>query len=110
VRALAPLFELRRPVGGDTYTVNVSRVTLRPDAVTGELYLNDHGPSLRALYDLGDLRQSRVMHSTGQSGLPWSTRYRGFKDAWTRVDYVPLWAEGPAAAAGGSLTIQPAKP
>ena len=45
-----------------------------------------------------------------QSGLPWSGGYRGFKDAWTRVDYVPLWAEGPAAAAGGSLTIQPGRP
>ena len=50
------------------------------------------------------------MHSTGQSGLPWAQRYRNFKDAWTRVDYVPLWVEGPAAAAGGSLTIQPSKP
>ena len=110
VRALARVFELRTPVGGDTYTVNVSRVNLKPDAVTGELYLNDHGPSLRALYDLRDLRQSRVMHSTGQSGLPWAQGYRSFKDAWSRGEYVPLWAEGAAAAAVGSLVIQPARP
>ena len=110
VRALAPLFELRRPVGGDTYTVNVSRVSLRPDAVTGELYLNDHGPSLRALYDLADPRQSRVMHSTGQSGLPWSARYRSFKDAWVRGDYLPLWVDGAAAAEGGTLVIAPGRP
>jgi penicillin amidase len=108
VRALAQLFELRRPVGGDTYTVNVSRVSLRPDAVTGELYLNDHGPSLRALYDLADPRQSRVMHSTGQSGLPWATGYRRFKDAWVRGDYVPLWVEEAQATAGGNLVITPA--
>lgn len=108
VRALAQLFELRRPVGGDTYTVNVSRVSLRPDAVTGELYLNDHGPSLRALYDLADPRQSRVMHSTGQSGLPWATGYRRFKDAWVRGDYVPLWVEEAQATAGGRLVITPA--
>ena len=108
VRSLSRLFELRAPVGGDTYTVNVSRVGLRPDAVTGELYLNDHGPSLRALYDLADKRQSRVMHSTGQSGLPWVQGYRSFQDAWAKVDYVPLWVEGAAAATGGTLTIAPA--
>ena len=68
VKALARWFELRTPVGGDTFTVNVSRVGLKPDASTGELYLDEHGPSLRALYDLGDPAQSRVIHSTGQSG------------------------------------------
>ena len=68
MKALARWFELRAPVGGDTYTVNVSRVSLKPDATTGELYLDEHGPSLRALYDLGDPAQSRFMHSTGQSG------------------------------------------
>lgn len=110
VRALARVFELRTPVGGDTYTVNVSRVVLRPDAATGELYLNDHGPSLRALYDLADPRQSRVMHSSGQSGLPWSARYRAFVDSWTRVEYVPLWTEAADAAHGGTLVLRPAAP
>src|SRR5262249_55588298 len=76
VAALARFFEVRTPVGGDTYTVNVSRVSLRPDPVTGERYLDEHGPSLRALYDLADIGQSRVMHSTGQSGNPFSPHYR----------------------------------
>jgi penicillin amidase len=91
VKALAPLFELRVPTGGDTYTVNVGRVGVKADAGTGELYLNDHAASLRAIYDLGDPARSRVMHSSGQSGLPWSSRYRDFADAWARVTYVPLW-------------------
>ncbi|HET7866068.1 MAG TPA: penicillin acylase family protein, partial [Burkholderiaceae bacterium] len=34
VKALARWFELRAPVGGDTYTVNVSRVSLTPDKLT----------------------------------------------------------------------------
>ncbi len=51
IKALAPWFELRAPVGGNT-TINASRVTLKPDGATGALYLNEHGPSLRALYDL----------------------------------------------------------
>ena len=92
IKALAPLFEVRVPTGGDTYTVNVGRVGVKPDATTGELYLNEHAPSLRAIYDLGDPSQSRVMHSSGQSGLPWMPHYRSFAPDWARVDYVPLWS------------------
>ncbi|WP_280155259.1 penicillin acylase family protein [Piscinibacter sp. XHJ-5] len=91
VKPLARWFELRTPVGGDTYTINVSRVGLRPDNTTGELYLDEHGPSLRALYDLGDLSQSRVMQSSGQSGIVFSPLYRSFVERWARVEYVPLW-------------------
>lgn len=97
VAALARFFELRTPVGGDGYTVNASRVSQKADATTGEFYLDEHGPSLRALYDLADLRRSRVVHSSGQSGIPWSPLYRSFVEPWTRVDYVPLWADGPAS-------------
>lgn len=91
VKSLSKWFELRSPVGGDTYTVNVSRVTLKPDATTGELYLDEHGPSLRALYDLADPAQSRFMHSTGQSGIVFSPLYRNFVERWTKVDYLPVW-------------------
>jgi penicillin G amidase len=91
LKALAPLFELRSPVGGDTFTLNVSRVGLVPDKATGELYLAEHGPSLRALYDLGDPARSRIIHSSGQSGLPFASAYRDFVQRWTKVDDVPLW-------------------
>jgi len=82
VKALARWFEIRQPVGGDTYTVNVSRVGLKADATTGEYYLDEHGPSLRGLYDLADRSRSRIIHSTGQSGIPWSPQYRSFADTW----------------------------
>lgn len=95
VARLAPWFELRVPMGGDTYTVNAARVSLRPDAQTGELFLDEHGPSLRALYDLADRRRSRFIHNTGQSGLPFSMNYRGFVDAWARGVYQPLWDSEP---------------
>lgn len=91
VKPLAKFFELRTPVGGDTYTVNVSRVTLRPDPTTGELYLDEHGPSLRALYDLGDPGKSRFMHSTGQSGIVFSPLYSSFVERWAGVQDVPVW-------------------
>jgi len=91
VPVLHKLFELRAPVGGDTHTVNVSRVNLRPDKLTGDLFHSDHGPSLRALYDLSDAQQSRVMSSTGQSGNVFSGAYRSFLKPWVAVQYVPLW-------------------
>lgn len=94
VPRLAPWFELRTPAGGDTYTVNAARVAMRPDPVTGELYLDEHGPGYRALYDLGDRRKSRFMHSSGQSGLPFSGDYRDFVERWSALDYVPVWGDG----------------
>lgn len=97
VAVLKRWFELRTPVGGDTYTVNVSRVGLKPDATTGELYLDEHGPSMRALYDLGDPAKSRFIFSSGQSGLPFSPHYRDFLEPWRRVEDLPLWG-GPAVS------------
>ena len=104
IRALAPLFELRTPVSGDTYTINVSRVSMQADRTTGEFYLDDHGPGLRALYDLGDPSKSRFMHSTGQSGLPFSPLYRNFVERWARVEYVPVWG---SEGAGEVLRLRP---
>ncbi|TDP64316.1 penicillin acylase family protein [Roseateles toxinivorans] len=105
VKPLAGWFETRVAVGGDAFSVNVSRVSQRPDPTTGELYLDEHGPSLRALYDLGDLRRSRFVHSTGQSGLPFSPHYRDFVATWAKVEDVPLWGDGQP---GRVLSLQPA--
>lgn len=108
VKALAPGFALRAAVGGDSYTVNATRVVLKADPVTGDLFHSDHGPSLRAVYDLGDPGRSRIIHSSGQSGLPWSRQYRRFVEPWSRSTTVPLWPEPAQARAGGVLTIRPA--
>lgn len=104
VKALSRWFELRVPVGGDTFTVNAARVGLRADATTGELYLHEHGASLRALYDLGDPTQSRFMHSTGQSGIFFSPLFRSFVQPWADVRYVPVWPRG---APEQALVVRP---
>ena len=104
VKLLARWFELRTPVGGDSFTVNASRVLFKPDPTTGELYLAEHGPSLRALYDVADPAKSRFMLSTGQSGLTWSKWYSTFVEEWAKVEYVPLWSSEPAMA---TLALQP---
>jgi penicillin amidase len=95
-------------VGGDSHTVNVSRVSLKADATTAEFYLDEHGPSLRGRYDLGDASRSRVIHSSGQSGIPWSPLFRSFNQRWLQSEGVPLW---PAAGAPvQTLVIQPTRP
>jgi penicillin amidase len=96
------MFELRTPAGGDGHTINVSRVGLKPDATTGELYLDEHGPSLRALYDVADPSKSRFIHSTGQSGIPFTTLYRRFAARWAGSQYVPLW---PTSGSSEVLTL-----
>jgi penicillin amidase len=106
VPVLHRLFELRAPVGGDTHTVKAMRVVLRRDALTGDLYHTDHSASLRAVYDLADRQQSRVVHSTGQSGIVFSPAYRDFVGPWTRGELLPLW---PAGAPAAVLLVQPAR-
>ena len=109
VKALARWFELRTPVGGDTYTVNVSRVNLTLDKHTGQRYLSEHGPSLRAVYDLGQRAHSRVMHSSGQSGIVLSPHYHDLLAEWLAVRYVPLWDDSDPASRE-TLVLQPAPP
>jgi penicillin G amidase len=103
VAALRPFFEVKTPVGGDTYTLNVARVLLKPDWA-GDLYTDDHGPGLRTLMDAGNPQASRFVTSTGQSGLPWSRHYRDQLPLWSQVRYLPMWPEAPPSS---SLTLRP---
>jgi penicillin amidase len=87
VPALARFFDIRLPSAGDTYTVNVGRHNLRDEAAP---FTNRHAASLRALYDLSNLENSRFMHSTGQSGNVLSPLYDNFARRWASVSYIPL--------------------
>ena len=87
VAALAPLFEVRAPTGGDPFTVNVGQYHLdKADA----LFANRHAASMRAIYDLNDPEQSVFIYQTGQSGNVLSPRYRDMRDEWAAVHYRPL--------------------
>jgi penicillin amidase len=103
VPVLSPLFELCTPTGGDAYTLKGGGASLRTDAITGKHYMTEHAASLRAIYDLGDRAQLRFMHSTGQSGLPWSAQYRDFVGPWSEVEYLPLW---PLAVVASSMALR----
>ena len=105
VAPLTPLFGVSVAVGGDSFTLNATQVSLGGEAA--QRYRSTHAPSLRALYDVADRSRSRVMHSSGQSGLPWQRAYRNFAQPWAEGQTLPLWPAGADAAAGGRLTVQP---
>ncbi|MDW3688062.1 penicillin acylase family protein [Cupriavidus sp. CV2] len=103
---LAGLFNVKVPSSGDTYTVNVGRHNLRDEAAPFE---SVHAASLRAIYDLSDLAESRFMDSTGQSGNVMSTHYRDWTDKWAAVQYITMapGRRAPGNEAFDTLVLQP---
>jgi penicillin amidase len=104
VPALAWLFEIREPTAGDTYTVMVGKLRLRDP----EPLLNDFAASLRAVYDLAiaDADAGTFIYSTGQSGHPFSPKYRAFADAWARGGPLAYRSLSPSEG-GGVLNLRP---
>ncbi|WP_019141035.1 penicillin acylase family protein [Noviherbaspirillum massiliense] len=108
VEPLAKMFDIRVESPGDTYTVNVGRYNLKDEK---EPFTNHHASSLRALYDLSNLENSRFIHSTGQSGNVLSPLYRNFAQRWAEVAYLPMKTrrEDIEKGALGTLTLNPAR-
>ena len=108
VKPLDKWFDIRTAVGGDTFTVNVSRYVIRNDE---EPFAGRHAASVRFLYDLSDLEKSRFIYQTGQSGHPMSPLYRAFAKPWGEVDYVPMRLDKAKASVGslGTLTLESAR-
>ncbi len=102
VPLLARVFDVRVPTGGDTFTVNVGQYWATSDATP---FANRQAASLRAVYDLSDLENSRFIYQTGQSGLVFSSRYRDMRDEWAALQYRPLQMNPPAWA--HQLTLRP---
>lgn len=106
VKPLDAWFTLSWPVGGDTYTVHALNVGVGGPA--HQRYRATHGPSLKAVYDLGDRSRSRFIHSSGQSGLPWMSAYRSWLQDWAQGQGVPVWPSAQDQLGGAVLTIRPA--
>lgn len=84
VALLAPYFDVNVPSPGDAYTVNAGQYNAG-DARGA--FVNRHAASLRAVYDLADLENSRFIYQTGQSGLVFSPRYRDMRATWAQAGY-----------------------
>ncbi len=102
VAPLAPFFNVSVPVGGDSFTVDVGHYWLND---TRQPFATRHAASMRALYDLADLDNSRFIYQTGQSGLVFSDRYRDMRQSWADVQYRPLQLK--PAEVRHALTLTP---
>ncbi len=76
------------PTGGGESIVNATGWTV------GLGFEVDWLPSMRMIVDLGDLRNSVTVHTTGQSGHAYHPHYIDLAPLWTDVQYYPmLWNE-----------------
>ena len=66
-------------------------------------------PALRQVIDLGNLSNSQMIHSVGQSGHPKSPHYDDFIDPWRNFQYLPSnWLRSEVEAGEyDMLTLQP---
>ena len=100
------LFDIDLPSGGDAETLNAARFSI---ADPENPFRQFHGPSLRAIYDLGDPNRSLFIHSSGQSGNILGG-YRDFAEIWRNVEYVPMTTDRREIEidAKGTLILEPA--
>jgi penicillin amidase len=68
-----------------------------------------HIASQRAIYDLGDLGASLMIHPTGQSGHPGHRHYGDFIEPWRQIEYHPTYWERSAVekASRRPLVLRP---
>ncbi|RZS56733.1 penicillin acylase family protein [Sphaerotilus mobilis] len=107
IAPLRRLFELRVAVPGDSHGINAMRVNLRADPGDARTYQVEHGPGLRAIYDLAAPARSRIVQSTGQSGIALSPDHGNLLALWSRGEGIPLWPVRPPAR---ELSLRAIKP
>ncbi len=101
VAALAKVFDVAVPTGGDPWTVNVGQYWLNE----AQPFHNRHAASLRTVFDLANPENSQFVYQTGQSGLVFSSRYRDMSAQWAANGYRPLQLQG--TMVGGELVLKP---
>ena len=104
VPILGGMFENMVPVPGDGSTVNVAHFSYAAGS-----YDVFHAASMRAIYDLSDLNNSRFMHAPGQSGHPLSPHHGDLAGRWARGEYFQIrddwsWETPPQGARVLTLT------
>ncbi len=69
-----------------------------------------HIASQRAIYDLGDLGATLMIHTTGQSGHPTNRHYDDYIEPWRRIEYHPsLWERSAVEQASRRLLLIPVR-
>ena len=106
VPGLSRFVDLRIPTDGGNYTVNRGASHVNNPARPFE---HIHGAGFRAVYDLEDLRRSRFIIATGQSGNPASSHYSDLMTAWRDGRYLRMGQTRDALrnSAGAILLLTP---
>ncbi len=104
IPVIGAMFENRVQVPGDGSTVNVAHFSYASGS-----YDVVHAASMRAIYDLSDLNNSRFMHAPGQSGHPLSPHHGDLAERWADGEYFQIrddwsWESPPEGARVLTLT------
>ena len=105
VPILRRLFTIERPASGGPHTLNRGKTNLGSD----EPYASVHGAGYKAVYDLAQPERSLFIQTTGQSGNPFSRRYRDLATRWADGGMLPMVTD-PAvyrARASGIWRLRP---
>ncbi len=107
VPVIGERLSVRVPFGGDGSTVSVAHFS----GYNGD-YDAVHAASMRAIYDLSDLNETRWIHAPGQSGHPLSPHYRDLAARWARGGHVMIrddwtWENPPQGSRTLALSPQP---
>ena len=99
------LFELSVPYPGDSYTVNVGKLSMRAAAPFNTRF----AASFRAVYDLSAPANGQWIYATGQSGHPLSDHYGDLLARWQKAQPLPVRWEVPMGDARprATLVLQP---
>ena len=95
-------------VAGSSGTVNNTAWVAEEE---GEGFAVDWLPSMRMIVDFSDLSKSVAVHTTGQSGHPYSPHYSDMIDLWLNIEYHPmLWSRAQVeASAVATLILNPSQ-
>lgn len=89
--------------GGD-FTVNRGSAAIYDEKTP---FAHIQGPSMRAIYDLGALDDSRFMSVPGQSDNPFSAHFNDLAEPWRRLETITLPAQPSAERIRARLILAP---
>ena len=107
VPVLREFFDIRAVASGGPFTVNRGRYQISDERVR---FVQTHGSTFRAIYDLSDLDRSLYIQVPGQSGNPLSPDFDNFVQPWQDVEYIPMTTDRSEYTVGarGTVVLSPA--
>ena len=107
VPVLNEFFDIRFPADGGPFTLNRAKYDISDQQAP---FVQTHGSTFRAIYDLSDLDRSLYIQVPGQSGNPLSPDYDSFVRSWREIEYIPMTTDRREYAAGarGTVVLEPA--